>query len=1263
MGKELKNKMRVVFTGGGTGGHVYPNVAIYEAIREKYPESSFLYLGTARGAESKIVRNISQPIEFSVIQSKGFPQNIKSLKTVVSLFFMFMGFVKSIFVLKRFKPDVVIGSGGYVSAPVLLAAALLKFRVFIHEQNSVPGRLNLFIARFASRIGVAFASTAAFFPKNKVAITGYPLRKSITQKKTVNIKEKYAIPEHNQVLFICGGSVGSRTINRAIVEVIPDLMKLVNLTVILSTGRGYSKEYRAYDDTMAILQKRGIPAEHEGKLIIREYFDNIDEIYSISDLIVSRAGAGSIKEITASGIPSVLIPKIDLPGDHQILNAIEVQKMGGAQIVFEEVGVRDNKKVIFVPESILLKLVKDLLSNQHQLEKMRRNLQKINIHDSSKIILEEIESIFKIKEAVEEKQIRVFYLQSEGSEKSYELVFDSTTLGNSFLCDVFLDGIKDNVIFKIRNINNDEKLILKKIRGRIRLNESDVQNWTELREGDRLVIEDRAFLLKSYSEQVEQVHFEKPTASKIWGSSFGIMVSRIGGFFREIAFAAFFGAGKAMSMFAVGLTISNFMRRVVAENALENAFLPIFLRIFHRSSRKKTWEAASSIINVTVLLSIAFVLIGIAIAPALIKFLFPAFSEKGMLLESITMTRIMFPYLFLVTVASVMTTYLKAFNRFGIAESSAIFFSIGTIVGVVIFQSFAGVYSLAYGVLLGGIMQILFLLPFNLRIFRNKALGFFHSAALQLNSPSNKKYYSQLAPITIDVTLSNTSEIIAQILASGLKSGAIAFLYFAKNIFRLPFALISQAINSVILKEFSDRIALFNRDKAKKLFVEGIKTNMFLLMPVSIFMIILANPIVSIILGRGAFSQSDIGNTAYAMQFYSVGLIGWGIHSFTVRIFSARMDIKTSMVLNFFQLLVNIFFCLILVKTSLTFAGLALATSLAYLIFSVIRVMVLKAKLAKEEIHVPLKEIMGSFLKTLLASFFMVIVLIETKFIFRKIPFGSRTIENLVLLVSLLFIGTSIYFLSSLLLKNTEILIFRKTSRFKEKKTPLPLLSPFEFLKKVSASPQSYREDFFYKINIYMSSKKWEIRNIGVKLIGLFQDAGKTNLLLNILKSDDENGFIKRNALVSLGQLDFWDDGQKEMIRKLLNDSYYEVRAAAIDYLVRQLRIEDFDYFRDIIQKKLKKSSLEEKLSCLKLIARVGSKVDFDRLGHFYLSVNSLIRERLAELIYSFYRRDVLNKDELLENIEKILKTSNNLHPEFKLKTIIKDIYKELESA
>jgi hypothetical protein len=363
------------------------------------------------------------------------------------------------------------------------------------------------------------------------------------------------------------------------------------------------------------------------------------------------------------------------------------------------------------------------------------------------------------------------------------------------------------------------------------------------------------------------------------------------------------------------------------------------------------------------------------------------------------------------------------------------------------------------------------------------------------------------------------------------------------------------------------------------------------------------------------------------------------------------------------MLLVNVGLSIWLVNTSLTFAGLALATSLSFLIFALIRVMVLKIKLEREEISIKKTDILLSFAKTLLATVIMVIVLVESKYVFTELEFKSKLVGNLFLLFSLTFIAISVYLLTSLMLKNTEMLIFKRKIQTKKADVPVSMLSPFGFLEKISKNSDTFKDDYFYKINIYTSSSRWEIRNVGVKLIGLFKDTSKVDYLKDLLMSKKENGFIKRNALYSLVQLNAWNPELKALLSHLLEDPYYEVRVAAILYLAKCGTANDYNEYKELLHQRLKKRTftIEEQLAWLKLVAKLGSKDELNLLRDFYLSSNSLIREELLELLYNFYRRKLLSVDELRDQVGKILITSNHLSPEFKLKSIIKKIYKEIE--
>lgn len=518
-----------------------------------------------------------------------------------------------------------------------------------------------------------------------------------------------------------------------------------------------------------------------------------------------------------------------------------------------------------------------------------------------------------------------------------------------------------------------------------------------------------------------------------------------------------------------------------------------------------------------------------------------------------------------------------------------------------------------------------------------------------------------MGPISLDVLISKIAEIVDLFLASGLGSGAISYLYFAKAIFRLPFAFISQAMNTVILKEYSNNIALFDKEKAKRFFVDGVKSNVFFLAPISIMMYLLAEPLVSLILARGEFSAEDAMNTALALKFYSIGLLGWGLHSLTARIFAARIDVKISMLLNFFMLVTHVVLCFALVSTQLRFAGLALATSISFVLFSIIRIIVLKNRLLNEQIRVEYREMMVTFLKTLVTCVLMAIVIVEARYLFSKIHFESALLKNVVLLVCISFVGIAIYFLASLLMKNTDVFLMKRRLFNGKKKVPLSMLSPFRFLETVQKNPDNFKEDFGYKVNTYLTSGKWEVRNIGIKLIGLFKDKSKVHYLTGFLKAEKSNGFMRRNAMGALRLLNIWNPELKALAFEMLEDNYYEVRVATLHYLTRSCPTAEAQDFLPEVHKKLKRGYVEEKLASLKFIAKLGDIEDLKIVKSYFLNRNSLIREEIIELLYGFYRRNLLSSDEVKEYIGRILITSNNLEAAFKIKSLVRKIYKEME--
>ncbi len=372
---------RVLLTGGGTGGHVNPALAMAEGIRNREPETKFLYVGVKGKAESVIVRRAGYPLRF--VLSQGFPGLRLSPSTLLFLIKVSVGIFQSMILLLWFAPRWVVATGGYVSAPVILAALLLKSlrightRIYLHEQNSIPGQLNALLGRWVDRVLLTFSQTLSFFPKNGVLV-GYPIRGSITQKPREEAQKNlpFRVPADRKVVFAFGGSQGARTINRAIVDALRFLIPHRHKVFIIhGTGLNKSFEYDASKDTERRLQKAYSPEELEliaDFYVRQDYFHNIGDVYSLSDLMVCRSGAGSLNEISRLRKPAILIPKANLPGDHQVMNARAMKHAGAAEILYEDTIVEDGVVLEKLEGRFLADRIMRLLQDTDRLDEMAR---------------------------------------------------------------------------------------------------------------------------------------------------------------------------------------------------------------------------------------------------------------------------------------------------------------------------------------------------------------------------------------------------------------------------------------------------------------------------------------------------------------------------------------------------------------------------------------------------------------------------------------------------------------------------------------------------------------------------------------------------------------------------------------------------------------------------------------------------------------------------------------------------------------------------
>ncbi len=403
LGKRWKtlalDEPRVILSGGGTGGHVNPALAIAEGIKNKEPNTRFLYLGVRGKAESVIVRRAGYPLWF--VSSEGFPGIRPSFSFFRFLCRLAVGVLQSMGILLWFAPRWIIATGGYVSAPVIIAALLLRklkishAKIFLHEQNSIPGQLNAFLGKWVDRVLLTFPQTLSFFPRNGV-IVGYPIRNSIVLKSKEEALQNLPvqIPEGRQVIFAFGGSGGARTINRAIVDALHYLIPHRDrLFIIHGMGLAKSGLYNAAADTESRIET-ALASEERVLLdefyFKQDYFHNIADVYSISDLIVCRSGAGSLNEISSLGKPAILVPKANLPGDHQVMNARAMRHSGSAEILFEDTVVEEGELLEKLQGKLLAERILRLLSDADRLQEMAARSRQFLRRNANERILSEL---------------------------------------------------------------------------------------------------------------------------------------------------------------------------------------------------------------------------------------------------------------------------------------------------------------------------------------------------------------------------------------------------------------------------------------------------------------------------------------------------------------------------------------------------------------------------------------------------------------------------------------------------------------------------------------------------------------------------------------------------------------------------------------------------------------------------------------------------------------------------------------------------------
>lgn len=357
--------MRILISAGGTGGHIYPALAIIEGFKKYDKDLEVLYIGTKNRMEKDIVPKNGIP--YYGIEIYGLSKNIfKDIKDVLLIFKAKKEIKKKIL---EFKPDVVLGIGGYVTYPVLSVAKSLHIKTFIHEQNAIPGKTNKMISKYADIIGISFKESAKYFPNRNVLYTGNPtgIRALNTPKIT---KSSLGLNDDKPLVVVVCGSLGSETVNNAMKGYLKTLENK-DYQVVYITGKNLYEEF--------------VKIKYPKNVKVLPYLDNLTGLLKETDVLVARAGASTIAEVLSLKVPTIFIPSPYVANNHQYYNAVSL-KNDNLALMLEE-------KDLSIPN--ITKNIEDLLYNKDKQIKIKNNLNKVSTLDSTKIIYDAIKELIK----------------------------------------------------------------------------------------------------------------------------------------------------------------------------------------------------------------------------------------------------------------------------------------------------------------------------------------------------------------------------------------------------------------------------------------------------------------------------------------------------------------------------------------------------------------------------------------------------------------------------------------------------------------------------------------------------------------------------------------------------------------------------------------------------------------------------------------------------------------------------------------------------
>lgn len=365
----------MIISGGGTGGHIFPAISIANEVKRRYPQAEILFVGAENRMEMEKVPAAGYDI--AGLPVAGFDRK-NLLKNIPVLGKLLRSLLTAGAIVQTFKPDIVVGVGGYASGPTLFMASQEGIPTLIQEQNSYAGVTNKLLAKRVAKVCVAYEGMERFFPAKKIVLSGNPVRQDLLQANDANREEAYAhfgLDPQKKTVVIIGGSLGARTLNESIIRALPELAVQSGVQFLWQSGNYYYK-----------VSQEKLAEYPEAPVLLTEFIARMDLAYSLADLIISRAGASSISELSLLGKPVILVPSPNVAEDHQTQNAMALVKKEAAVLIPDKEAIDR-----LIPEA--LTLVRD----DARLQALRENIKQLGLPGSSERIVDEIELILAKK--------------------------------------------------------------------------------------------------------------------------------------------------------------------------------------------------------------------------------------------------------------------------------------------------------------------------------------------------------------------------------------------------------------------------------------------------------------------------------------------------------------------------------------------------------------------------------------------------------------------------------------------------------------------------------------------------------------------------------------------------------------------------------------------------------------------------------------------------------------------------------------------------